>query len=98
MQTLSDKKGFSTDIRGMELALFSVFMGEYLMVNTHLHSLSDQDQNEQEREGIVVWDQNGVVVLWPDGHCSRFSWEMLRQSCQCAECQTRQEQLVERGK
>ena len=44
----------------MELAFFSVFMGEYLMVNTHLHSLSDQDQNEQEREGI-----GGVASILP---------------------------------
>ena len=44
------------------------------------------DEKVTEREGIVVWDQNGLVVLWPDGHCSRFSWSMLRQACHCAEC------------
>lgn len=39
-------------------------------------------------EGIVVWDQKGLVVLWPDGHCSRFSWLALRQACSCSECQS----------
>ena len=43
-------------------------------------------KKETEREGIVVWDQKGLVVLWPDGHCSRFPWAALRQACLCAEC------------
>jgi DUF971 family protein len=47
-----------------------------------------QSINESEREGIVVWDQKGLVVLWPDGHCSRFPWSALRQACPCAECRT----------
>ena len=49
-------------------------------------------KKETEREGIVVWDQKGLVVLWPDGHCSRFPWTMLRQACLCAECRTRREE------
>jgi hypothetical protein len=56
------------------------------------HLLSHQIQNEKEREGIVVWDQKGLVVLWPDGHCSRFSWVTLRQACQCLECQKQQKE------
>jgi hypothetical protein len=39
-----------------------------------------------EQEGIVVWDQKGLVVRWPDGHCSRFLWAMLRHSCPCPKC------------
>ena len=44
--------------------------------------------NEEEREpdGIVVWDQKGIVIMWSDSHRSRFSWEMLRRACPCAEC------------
>ena len=42
----------------------------------------------EQQEGIVVWDQKGLVVLWPDGHCGRFSWLALRQACPCIECQT----------
>ena len=38
-------------------------------------------------EGLVVWDQKGVVVVWPDGHRSRLSWTALRAACQCVECQ-----------
>ena len=49
-------------------------------------------KQETEREGIVVWDQKGLVVLWPDGHCSRFSWAALRQACLCAECRHHQEE------
>lgn len=45
----------------------------------------------KEADGIVVWDHNGVVVVWPDGHRSRFSWTGLRQVCRCAECQQQQE-------
>ena len=55
-----------------------------------MHALRHEDhpQNTQgaEREGIVVWDQKGLVVLWPDGHCSRFPWAALRQACPCTEC------------
>jgi DUF971 family protein len=44
-------------------------------------------------EGMLVWDQKGVVVAWPDGHCSRLPWAVLRAVCQCAECcQQREEQ------
>lgn len=44
-------------------------------------------QKGQEQDGFVVWDQQGLVVVWPDKHCSRFSWEALRHICLCAECQ-----------
>jgi DUF971 family protein len=44
-----------------------------------------------EREGIVAWDQKGLVVVWPDGHCSRFLWATLRHSCHCPECHKQRE-------
>lgn len=59
------------------------------MVTREVQSFSQQSHKKKEREGIVVWDQKGLVVLWPDGHCSHFAWEMLRQACQCLECQKR---------
>ncbi|MGE0679585.1 MAG: gamma-butyrobetaine hydroxylase-like domain-containing protein [Candidatus Binatia bacterium] len=62
------------------------------MANIEADPSSQQIQNEKEQEGIVVWDQKGVVVLWPDGHCSRFSWATLRQTCQCSECQKRKKE------
>lgn len=43
---------------------------------------------ETKREGIVVWDQRGLVVVWPDGHSSRFSWETLQHISRCTECHT----------
>jgi len=43
-------------------------------------------QKGKEQEGLVVWDQRGLVVVWPDRHSSRFSWEALRHICLCAEC------------
>jgi DUF971 family protein len=64
------------------------------MANMKSYSLSHQIQNGKEREGIVVWDQKGLVVLWPDGHRGRFSWAMLRQACQCPECQKRKKESV----
>ena len=37
-------------------------------------------QTEQKiQEGIVVWDQEGMVIAWPDGLARRFSWDLLRQ-------------------
>jgi DUF971 family protein len=60
---------------------------------------SSQEGKDPEREGIVVWDQKGLVVLWPDGHCSRFPWDALRQACACAECcaQRKEQQSVAEG-
>ena len=44
-------------------------------------------QSKKERDGIVVWDQRGVVVAWGDGHSSRFSWDTLRHLSLCTDCQ-----------
>jgi len=44
-------------------------------------------QKGQKLDGLVAWDQQGLVVVWPDKHRSRFSWEALRSICLCAECQ-----------
>ena len=43
-------------------------------------------QPETEQQEFVVWDQQGLVVVWPDKHRSRFSWEALRHVCLCPEC------------
>jgi hypothetical protein len=43
------------------------------------------------QEGIIVWDQKGVVVVWPDGHCTRLAWTVLRKICQCLECREQRE-------
>lgn len=64
------------------------------MTNTQAKKPRRQSSEEDKREGIVVWDQKGLVVLWPDGHCSRFAWTMLRQACQCTECCKRKEESV----
>jgi len=44
-------------------------------------------QSEKDNNGIVVWDQRGLVVMWPDRSANRFSWETLRHISLCAECQ-----------
>jgi len=43
-------------------------------------------QQGKEHDGFVVWDRKGLVVVWPDQHRSRFSWEALRHICLCVEC------------
>ena len=40
----------------------------------------------KQSEGIVVWDQGGLVVVWPNGHANRFSWETLQHLSLCTEC------------
>lgn len=44
-----------------------------------------------EQEGIIVWDQKGVVVVWSDGHRTRLPWSDIRRACQCAECREQHE-------
>lgn len=46
-------------------------------------------RGKANQDGIIVWDQTGVVIRWQDGHCSRFSWQALRGSCACVDCQPR---------
>lgn len=55
-------------------------------MSTHAGVPSFAATQDIKREGIVVWDQQGLVVVWPDGHCSRYSWTALRQGCSCSEC------------
>jgi DUF971 family protein len=45
-------------------------------------------QHSQPMEEIFVWDCKGVVIIWADGHRSRFTWSALRVECPCAECTT----------
>jgi DUF971 family protein len=52
---------------------------------------SREHSASRAQEGIVVWDQQGVVVVWPDGHSTRLSWATIRQACQCAECREQRE-------
>jgi len=46
-------------------------------------------QKAKEPDGLVVWDQQGLVVVWPDQHRCRFSWQALRRICLCPECRER---------
>jgi DUF971 family protein len=48
---------------------------------------SDLAHHEKGQEGIIVWDHKGVVILWPEGHSSRFAWSTLRALCTCTDCQ-----------
>jgi hypothetical protein len=42
--------------------------------------------SKRAREGLVVWDQQGLVVVWPDGQSRRFSWETLQHLSLCPTC------------
>ncbi len=59
-------------------------------MSTHARGPSFAATQDGKREGLVVWDQQGLVVVWPDGHSSRFSWTALRQGCPCPECHPHQ--------
>ena len=48
-------------------------------------------------EGLVVWDQKGVVIVWPDGHRSRLPWATLRAACPCWECGARGADAADAG-
>lgn len=50
-----------------------------------------RNRTTQGTEGIVVSDDKGLVVLWPDGHCSRFVWSLLRHMCPCQQCHQEQD-------
>ena len=45
-------------------------------------------QREKEQQGVVVWDQRGLVVRWSDGHSQRFSWDTLRHISLCTACES----------
>jgi DUF971 family protein len=44
-------------------------------------------QREKQQEGMLMSDQQGVVIAWRDGQARRFSWEMLRHLSVCEDCQ-----------
>ena len=42
-----------------------------------------------DSEGLLIWDQKGIVIVWSDGHRSRLPWASLRAACPCVECRKR---------
>jgi hypothetical protein len=40
---------------------------------------TSKQTKKQTQEGIIVSDQDGVVIAWRDGLARRFSWDQLRQ-------------------
>jgi len=50
----------------------------------------NETSGKVNQEAIIVWDQKGIVVMWQDGHRSRFSWQALRANCACGDCQGRE--------
>lgn len=60
----------------------------------HLKTRQDPEEDHsswKKREPIIVGDQHGIVIAWPDKHTSRFLWSDLRQACPCVECQDKHE-------
>jgi DUF971 family protein len=53
----------------------------------HKHPLASSIQSKANQEGIIVWDPKGIVIMWHDGHRSRFFWQGLRANCSCKDCQ-----------
>ncbi len=50
-------------------------------------TLTTVAQREKQQEGMLVSDQQGVVIAWRDGQARRFSWELLRHLSFCEDCQ-----------
>ena len=50
-------------------------------------TLNTVAQRERQQEGMLMSDQQGVVIAWRDGQARRFSWEMLRHLSVCEDCQ-----------
>jgi len=44
-------------------------------------------QRDRQQEGMLMSDQQGVVIAWRDGQVRRFSWTLLRHLSICEECQ-----------
>jgi DUF971 family protein len=53
-------------------------------------TLTTVAQREKQQEGMLMSDQQGVVIAWRDGQARRFSWEMLRHLSVCEDCQQQQ--------
>lgn len=50
-------------------------------------TLTTVAQRETQQEGMLMSDQQGVVIAWRDGQARRFSWELLRHLSVCEDCQ-----------
>jgi DUF971 family protein len=50
-------------------------------------TLNTVTQRDRQQEGILMSDQQGVVIAWRDGQVRRFSWEVLRHLSACKDCQ-----------
>jgi hypothetical protein len=48
---------------------------------------------DRQQEGILMSDQQGVVIAWRDGQVRRFSWTQLRHLSVCEDCQRQSEQV-----
>ncbi len=62
------------------------------MNNTKVKAQAEQHASSsphpvRAREDLLVWDQQGIIIVWADGHRSRFSWSDLRAICSCQACQ-----------
>jgi DUF971 family protein len=49
-------------------------------------TLNTVAQRDRQQEGMLMSDQQGVVIAWRDGQARRFSWTELRHLSVCEEC------------
>lgn len=50
-------------------------------------TLNTVAQRDRQQEGMLMSDQQGVVIAWRDGQVRRFSWTELRHLSICEDCQ-----------
>ena len=50
-------------------------------------TLNTVTHRDRQQEGMLMSDQQGVVIAWRDGQVRRFSWTQLRHLSVCEDCQ-----------
>ena len=84
---------------GHQTVLTNVFLREHCQCAACVHELTGQKlikpgsiPQTLRAEAITLVGRYAISIRWSDGHSTGiYSFQKLRQWCQCAECQRREE-------